>query len=122
MGFVDWLIVIIPVTLVMGLGIYSRNYVHGVADFLSAGRCAGRYVLSMGDMASALAITGLISYIEVHYKTGFAIAFWGKFLAPMYIAMSLYVRKTSEGSVFSTIHFVRGDSVLTWMGSRLMLT
>ena len=90
MGFVDWLIVIIPVALVMGLGIYSRNYVHGVADFLSAGRCAGRYVLSMGDMASALAITGLISYIEVHYKTGFAIAFWGKFLAPMYIAMSLY--------------------------------
>ena len=54
MGWIDWLIVIIPTAFVMGLGMYSKKYVHGVADFLSAGRCAGRYVLSMGDVASAL--------------------------------------------------------------------
>ena len=90
MGLTDWLIVIIPTALVMALGIYSRKYVHGVADFLSAGRCAGRYVLTMGDVASALAVTGLIAYVEVHYKTGFAIAFWNMLIAPLSIAMGLY--------------------------------
>ena len=90
MGLTDWLIVIVPTALVMALGIYSRKYVHGVADFLSAGRCAGRYVLTMGDVASALAVTGLIAYVEVHYKTGFAIAFWNMLIAPLTIAMGLY--------------------------------
>ena len=90
MGWIDWLIVIIPTGLVISLGMYSRKYVHGVADFLSAGRCAGRYVLSMGDVASALAVTGLIAYVEVHYKTGFAIAFWNSLIMPLTIAMGLY--------------------------------
>jgi len=90
MGWIDWLIVIIPTAFVMLLGMYSRKYVHGVADFLSAGRCAGRYVLSMGDIAGALAVTGLIAYVEVHYKTGFAIAFWNSMIGPLTIAMGLY--------------------------------
>ena len=90
MGLIDWLIVLIPTGLVISLGMYSKKYVRGVADFLSAGRCAGRYVLSMGDVASALAVTGLIAYVEVHYKTGFAIAFWNSLIAPLTIAMGLY--------------------------------
>ena len=90
MGWIDWLIVIIPTAFVMLLGMYSRKYVHGVADFLSAGRCAGRYVLSMGDVASALAVTGLIAYVEVHYKTGFAVAFWNSLISPLGIALGLY--------------------------------
>ena len=90
MGWIDWLIVIIPTAMVMMLGMYSRKYVQGVADCLSAGRCAGRYVLSMGDVASALAVTGLIAYVEIHYKTGFAITFWNNIIAPLTIAMGLY--------------------------------
>lgn len=90
MSWIDWLIVIIPTAFVMFLGMYSRKYVHSVADFLSAGRCARRYVLSMGDVANALAVTGLVAYVEVHYKTGFAIAFWNSLIAPLTIAMGLY--------------------------------
>ena len=48
MGLIDWLIVIIPTVLIVGVGIYSRRYIKGVADFLSAGRVAGRYVISIG--------------------------------------------------------------------------
>jgi len=90
MSLLDWLIVIVPTAFVMWLGFYSRKYVHGVADFLSAGRCARRYVISMGDVASALSVTGLIAYVEVHYKTGFAIAFWNSIIMPLGIVMSLY--------------------------------
>ncbi len=90
MGLIDWLIVIIPTCLIVGIGIYSRRYIKGVADFLSAGRVAGRYVISIGDVANALAIIGLVAYVEVHYKTGFALVFWNNILLPLGVVMSLF--------------------------------
>lgn len=32
MGLIDWLIVIIPVIFVIGMGLYSRKYVRSVAE------------------------------------------------------------------------------------------
>ena len=89
MGWIDWLIVIVPVTFVIGMGLYSRKYIRGVADFLAAGRVCGRYVISVGDVANALAIITLVSYVEVHYKTGFALAFWQKVIGPLGIFLAL---------------------------------
>ena len=91
MGLIDWLIVIIPTCLIVGIGIYSRRYIKGVADFLSAGRVAGRYVISIGDVANALSIIGLVAYVEVHYKTGFALYFWNNIMAPVGLMLSLTV-------------------------------
>lgn len=89
MGLLDWLIVVIPVAFVMGMGLYSRKYIRGVSDFLSAGRLCGRYVISMGDVANALSIIGLVAFVEVHYKTGFAVGFWGTITAPLGIFLGL---------------------------------
>ncbi|NMA41784.1 MAG: sodium:panthothenate symporter [Oligosphaeraceae bacterium] len=89
MGLLDWLILIIPVVGVLGIGMYSRRYLTGVADFLAAGRVCGRYVISVGDLANALSILGLVAYVEVHYKTGFALAFWQHLTGPLGIVMSL---------------------------------
>ena len=76
MGLIDWLIVIIPVTFVVGMGCYSRKYVRSVADFLSAGRVCGRYVICASDVANALSIITLVAYVEAQYKSGFALSFW----------------------------------------------
>ena len=89
MTWLDILIVIVPVAFVMGMGVYSRKYARGVADFLTAGRLCGRYVISMGDVANALSIIGLVAFVEVHYKTGFAVGFWGTVTAPLGIFLSL---------------------------------
>ena len=75
MSWWDWAVVIIPLIVVYALGIYSSRYANSVADFLSAGRLCGRYVIAVGDIANALSIIGLIAYIEVHYRTGFALEF-----------------------------------------------
>ena len=56
MTWYDWLILILPVCFVMYMGFYTRRYVRGVPDFLSAGRLCGRYVISMGDVANSLSI------------------------------------------------------------------
>jgi len=90
MSLLDWLILLTPTAVVMGVGIYSKKYVRSVADFLSAGRVAGRYVISVGDVAAALSIIGLAAYVEVHYKTGFALVFWNNILLPLGVVMSLY--------------------------------
>ena len=90
MSLIDWLILIIPTAIVMGVGIYSKKYVRSVADFLSAGRVAGRYVISVGDVAAALSIIGLAAYVEVHYKTGFALVFWNNILLPLGVIISLF--------------------------------
>ena len=86
----DWLIVILPTAFVLGMGLYSRRYLRDVTTFLSAGRVCGRYVISVGDVASSLSIIGLVSYVEIHYKTGFATALWTSLLLPVGVVLGLF--------------------------------
>ena len=89
MSLIDWAILVIPVVFVVSMGFYSRRYIRGVSDYLACGRVCGRYVLNMGDVANALSIIGLVAYIEMKYKTGFALNFWGSIIAPLSLVISL---------------------------------
>ena len=85
----DWLIIILPVAFVLYMGWYARRYVVQVSDFLSAGRLCGRYLISVADIANGLSIIGLVAYVEVHYRTGFALTFWQNLTMPLGIVLSL---------------------------------
>ena len=89
MHIVDWIIVSIPTVLVLWLAVYSRRYVRGVADFLAAGRLAGRYVLSAGDMTSGLGVIALVALVEAKYQVGYALSFWEYLTVPVGIIMGL---------------------------------
>ncbi|MBE6356189.1 MAG: sodium:panthothenate symporter [Lentisphaerae bacterium] len=89
MSWIDWMIVIIPVAFVYGMGLFSRRYVRSVADYLSAGRVCGRYIINVGGIATALSIIGIVSTMEVNYKTGFAMSFWSSMLLPLSMIMGL---------------------------------
>lgn len=89
MSWLDWLIVLVPVVFVMYMGYRSRLYIRGVADFLSAGRICGRYVISVADVANGLSIITLVAFVEVHYKTGFAMTFWNNVVLPLSLVLSL---------------------------------
>ena len=89
MTWYDWLILLLPVSFVMGMGFYTRRFVRGVTDFLSAGRLCSRYVICMGDVANSISIIALVTYVEIHYKTGFSVGFWSSVLAPLGILLSL---------------------------------
>ena len=88
-GWIDWVIIIVPIAFVYAMGLYSRKYARSVADFLSAGRVCRRYVICVGDIANALSIIGVMSYIEIHYKTGFALLFWQNLTLPLSIIIGL---------------------------------
>ena len=85
----DWLIIILPTAFVLYMGWYAKRYAVQVSDFLSAGRLCGRYVISMASVANGLAILTLVSYVEIHYRTGFALTFWSNLTMPLGIIMSL---------------------------------
>ena len=85
----DWAILVVPVAFVMFMGFYSRRYVRGVSDFLVCGRVCGRYVLNMGEVAYAFSMIGLVTFVEIRYKTGFSLGFWGAVLTPLTLLLSL---------------------------------
>ena len=85
MTWYDYLIVIIPLCFVYGMALYTRRYIRGVVDFLSTGRLCGRYVMSVAGVASGLPIIGVVAYVEVHYKTGFALPYWNSLMLPISI-------------------------------------
>ena len=89
MHWIDWIIVILPLAAVFFLAFYSRRYVRGVADFLAAGRVAGRYVISVGDMSAAMSVITVISLVESQYQSGLGITFWNNLLIPVTIFLSL---------------------------------
>ena len=105
MQWYDWLIVLIPTIFVYYMGMRSRRYLKDVSTFLSAGRVCGRYVIGVADVATSLSVTGLMAYVEVHYRTGFATAFWYSILMPITVVMSLF------GYVFYRFRETRAQSI-----------
>ena len=47
MSSLDWVILLLPLSLVFFMAYRSRRYIHGVADYLAAGRVCGRYVIAV---------------------------------------------------------------------------
>src|SRR5512138_1280370 len=89
MHWIDWTITIDPVLFVLGLAVYCRRYVRGVADYLAAGRVAGRYLMCVAGLESALGVTMVVANSEAKYKTGFAMDFWQNLSVPVFMIMGL---------------------------------
>lgn len=89
MNFLSWVIVLVPVVYIIGMAAYSRRYVRDMTDYLAAGRVAGRYVMSVGDLAAGLSVISLVAFVEQNYQTGLAIGFWGSITAPIWLWISL---------------------------------
>lgn len=89
MTWIDWCITIIPMAALVWMAFYSRRYARGVVDYLAAGRIAGRYVISVGDLTAGLSVISLVAGCEQNYQTGFAVGFWGAITAPVGVFIAL---------------------------------
>ena len=89
MTWIDWCITIIPMAALIWMAFYSRRYARGVVDYLAAGRIAGRYVISVGDLTAGLSVISLVAGCEQNYQTGFAVGFWGAVTAPVGVFIAL---------------------------------
>ena len=56
--------------------IFSRRFMKSVADFLAAGRTAGRYIISVAMGMAMLGAISVIGEFQVFYKSGFCMKWW----------------------------------------------
>ena len=89
MHWIDWFIMLVPFTAVLALAVYAKKYARDVVDFLAAGRVAGRYVISVGDVAAGLSVITLVANCEATYKAGSAMGFWSIITMPLGMFLSL---------------------------------
>lgn len=89
MHLLDWIIMAAPMAAVVWIGWAGRRYVRGVSDFLTAGRVAGRYVVSVAQGEAAMGLISLVAIYEAIYKSGFAYSFWQQLSLPVGMLMSL---------------------------------
>tara|TARA_B100000073_G_scaffold79182_1_gene60067 strand:+ start:5809 stop:7869 length:2061 start_codon:yes stop_codon:yes gene_type:complete len=75
--FLDWIIVIIVLAGMMISVNLSRGLMKSVSDFLSAGRTAGRYLISVSSGIAGLGAISIVMFLEMGYEAGFSLAWWG---------------------------------------------
>lgn len=89
MQVADWIILGVPLAVVLYIGWRSQRYVKGVADFLTAGRVAGRYVVSVSAGEASMGLISLVAIYEAMYKSGFGYSFWNQIVLPISMMMGL---------------------------------
>ena len=89
----DWLVVLVPLAAVLTVALKTRRHVHGVADFMAAGRVARRYLLCTAQGEASYGLISAVAAFEMLYIAGFTIAWWQKlsFIATLLLALSGYV-------------------------------
>src|SRR5260370_19243474 len=85
MHVIDWIFFALPLLIVLALGLYANQYVKSVADFLSGGRLAGRYLLavSRGELQAG-AIT-FVSAFQAIYKSSLTLTWCGWVNNPFFV-------------------------------------
>lgn len=73
----DWGIVLTVAAIILGGAIASKTLMRSVADFLAAGRTAGRYVLCVSSGIAGLGAITVVGHFEMNYVAGFPMSWWG---------------------------------------------
>ena len=68
--FLTWAVMVLSVPI-------AKKYMRSVADYLSAGRSAGRYILSVAQGIAALGAISVVAMMEQNYIAGFSMSWWG---------------------------------------------
>ena len=93
MSALDWtLLGVVWATLLAGV-IFTRRYMRSVADFLAAGRTAGRYVVSLSQGMAMVGAISVIGFFEQNYVAGFNAPWWrmAEFLVYFLVTVSGWV-------------------------------
>lgn len=86
---IDWILLVVPLLVVLAVGLYTQRYMKSVADFLSGGRVAGRYLLavSRGEMQAGAVV--FVALFEVIMKSGFVLRWWEWINGPVLLLVAI---------------------------------
>jgi SSS family solute:Na+ symporter len=89
MHWIDWTIIAVPLLLLVWVGWYTRQYMKSVADFLSGGRMAGRYLLAVAKGEQGVGAVVFVAMFEMISKSGFITTWWGWMGVPVVMLVGI---------------------------------
>jgi len=89
MSPLDWLEMLLPALLAFAIVIYARRYMTSVADFMTGGRAAGRYLFSLSRSEMGWGAVMVVGLFQVFYQSGFTTMWWQQFAVPASLIVSM---------------------------------
>lgn len=89
MHAIDWAIVLLMLGGIFLIAYTTRMFMKSVADFLAAGRLAGRYMLCVSEGIAWLGAISVIAHFEMGYNAGFTALWWTELYAPVSLIVAL---------------------------------
>jgi SSS family solute:Na+ symporter len=89
MHLIDWIVVLGSVFIVLAVGLYTQRYMKSVADFLSAGRVARRYLLAVSKDEMSSGAVMFVAAWEVTAQSGFTLSWWNNLFAPIGLVIAI---------------------------------
>src|SRR5579862_6906639 len=71
MQTIDWIFVVVPLLLVIAGGFVTHRYMRSVADFMSGGRVAERYLLAVATGVMGTGATAFVAAFEIISHSGY---------------------------------------------------
>lgn len=86
---IDWIIVGTFLCILFAVALYVSRFNRSVADFLTANRCARRYLLTTASGMSGLGAISMLATYEKFYQAGFGALWWAQMLGPISLMLAL---------------------------------
>ncbi|MDR3625244.1 MAG: hypothetical protein P4L45_00340, partial [Ignavibacteriaceae bacterium] len=86
---IDWLIVIICISVLFFCVQLSKKFVKSVVDFLSAGRAAGRYMITVSQGMAFIGAITIVGQWEMNYIAGFVLRWWEFIMGGVLLVMTV---------------------------------
>jgi len=85
----DWLIVGAMMAGLAVMALISNRHTKSVADYLAAGRAAGRYMMTMASGMVWIGAINVVAMFELYYEAGFTAMWWVMLSTPFAIYMAI---------------------------------
>ncbi|RKY25395.1 MAG: sodium:solute symporter, partial [Planctomycetota bacterium] len=89
MTLIDWSVVVGLMVLITYAAFTTKKHTKSVADFLAAGRGAGKYLLGTAEGTAAMGAISIIFFFEMFTRTGFTQQFWKNVGIPIQLVLTL---------------------------------
>ena len=89
LSWIDWLIALVPFTIILGIAFSLRRYVTSVAHFLTGGRLAGRYLICVASGEASMGVVSAVAWFEIFGKSGLSNNLWNSLFYPIITILGL---------------------------------
>jgi SSS family solute:Na+ symporter len=87
MNPLDWMVVVVVLGIFITMAVLANRLTKSVSDYLVAGRCAGRYMLTMASGMEWIGAINIVAMFQVYYTGGFPCMWWVMLSTPFIVYM-----------------------------------